>query len=111
RRGRRLRPAGLLGGDGGPLRRARHSPAGAPRPKRDATDAANSTDGTDVTDVTDQGDARAGRLKKTALWIFLALCVVFIAWVAWGFVQFDQDIDHPREGGFSGWQCDAGKDC
>jgi len=86
----------------------RHSPAGAPRPERDATDA---TDPAKSTDVTDRDTAKIGRLRKTALWIFLALCVVFIAWVAWGFVQFDRDIDNPREGGFSGWQCDAGKDC
>ncbi|CAM5636455.1 MULTISPECIES: hypothetical protein [Streptomyces] len=77
----------------------RHSPAGPPRPKREATD------------TTATGDARTGRLKESALWIFLALCVVFIARVAWGFLQFDHDIDNPREGGLSGWQCDAGKDC
>ena len=52
-----------------------------------------------------------GRLKKGALWGVLALCVVFIAWVGWGFLQFDRDVENPREGGFSSWQCDAGKDC
>ncbi|MER0480203.1 hypothetical protein ABR737_17975 [Streptomyces sp. Edi2] len=57
-----------------------------------------------------EADPRA-LLKKLALWAGLALCVAFIAWVAWGFFQFDHDIDHPREGGFSGWQCDAGRDC
>ncbi|MFG2528134.1 hypothetical protein [Streptomyces sp. NPDC048516] len=50
-------------------------------------------------------------MKRLALWAGLALCVAFIAWAAWGFLQFDHDIDHPREGGFSGWQCDAGRDC
>ncbi|MFB6931892.1 hypothetical protein [Streptomyces chartreusis] len=56
-------------------------------------------------------DAPSGLLRKLALWTGLALCLVFIAWVAWGFLQFDHDIDNPREGGFSGWQCDAGRDC
>ncbi|MEV7000794.1 hypothetical protein AB0N62_24335 [Streptomyces sp. NPDC093982] len=50
-------------------------------------------------------------LAKLALWTGLAICIAFIAWVAWGFLQFDHDIDSPREGGFSGWQCDAGRDC
>ncbi|MEV8433891.1 hypothetical protein PGH47_41425 [Streptomyces sp. HUAS 31] len=56
-------------------------------------------------------DAPSGLLRKLALWTGLALCLAFIAWVAWGFIQFDHDIDNPREGGFSGWQCDAGRDC
>ncbi|MER6009410.1 hypothetical protein [Streptomyces bluensis] len=61
---------------------------------------------------THEGNAGLGSvLKKLALWAGLALCIAFIAWVAWGVLQFDQDIDHPREGGFSGWQCDAGRDC
>lgn len=50
-------------------------------------------------------------LAKPALWTGLALCIAIIAWVAWGFLQFDHDIDNPREGGFSGWQCDARHDC
>ncbi|MFI7410277.1 hypothetical protein ACIBU0_16600 [Streptomyces sp. NPDC049627] len=52
-------------------------------------------------------------MKKAALWTGLALCIAFITWVAWGLLRFDHDIDRPREGGFSGWQCDAdrGRDC
>ncbi|MYT72486.1 MULTISPECIES: hypothetical protein [unclassified Streptomyces] len=50
-------------------------------------------------------------LKKIALWAGLVLCVAFIAWVAWGFLEFNHDVDNPKEGGFSGWQCDAGRDC
>ncbi|MEU6308348.1 hypothetical protein [Streptomyces chartreusis] len=75
----------------------RHTPAGQPRPKPDST--------------TRDHVGGGGLLKKVALWTGLALCIAFIAWVAWGFLQFDHDIDHPREGGFSGWQCDAGRDC
>ncbi|EST36172.1 hypothetical protein N566_16590 [Streptomycetaceae bacterium MP113-05] len=58
-------------------------------------------------------DARhgGGLPKKLALWSGLAVCIAFIAWVAWGAVQFDHDVEHPREGGLSGWQCDAGRDC
>ncbi|MFG1666747.1 hypothetical protein [Streptomyces sp. Y7] len=77
--------------------RGRHTPAGPPRPKADSPARADS--------------GSTALLKKLALWTGLALCIAFIAWVAWGFVQFDNDIDHPREGGFSGWQCDAGRDC
>ncbi|WP_327356642.1 hypothetical protein [Streptomyces sp. NBC_01304] len=49
--------------------------------------------------------------KRLALWAGLVLCIAFTAWVVWGFLQFDEDIERPREGGFSGWQCDAGPDC
>ncbi|UNO39452.1 hypothetical protein [Streptomyces sp. MST-110588] len=74
--------------------KGRHTAARQPRPEPDRT-------------------ARPARgvLKKSALWAGLILCVVFIAWVAWGFLRFDHDVEHPREGGFSGWQCDAGRDC
>ncbi|MGW4171933.1 hypothetical protein ACWEGX_34080 [Streptomyces chartreusis] len=75
----------------------RHTPAGQPLPKPDST--------------TRDDVGRGGLLKKVALWTGLALCIAFIAWVAWGLLQFDHDIDNPREGGFSGWQCDAGRDC
>ncbi|NBE56188.1 hypothetical protein [Streptomyces boluensis] len=51
------------------------------------------------------------RVKKVALWAGLALCLAFTAWVAWGLLEFDRDIENPHEGGFSGWQCDAGRDC
>ncbi|MCF2536282.1 hypothetical protein K6168_11515 [Streptomyces sp. FB2] len=51
------------------------------------------------------------RLKTVALWGMLALCVVFIARVGWGFLQFEHDVENPREGGFSGWQCERGEDC
>ena len=77
--------------------KGRHTPAGPPHPKPDST--------------TRDDAGRGGLLKKVALWTGLALCIAFIAWVAWGFLQFDHDIDNPREGGFSGWQCDAGRDC
>ncbi|WP_327591886.1 hypothetical protein [Streptomyces chartreusis] len=77
--------------------KGRHTPAGQPRPEPDST--------------TRDDAGRGGLLKKLALWTGLALCIAFIAWVAWGFLQFDHDIDNPREGGFSGWQCDAGRDC
>ncbi|MFC8244730.1 hypothetical protein [Streptomyces chartreusis] len=77
--------------------KGRHTPAGPQRPKPDST--------------TRHDAGRGGLLKKAALWTGLALCIAFIAWVAWGFLQFDHDIDNPREGGFSGWQCDAGRDC
>ncbi|MFI2190314.1 hypothetical protein [Streptomyces sioyaensis] len=50
-------------------------------------------------------------MRKLALWAGLALCIAFIAWAAWGFIEFDHALEHPREGGFSGWQCDAGRDC
>ncbi|WP_420035848.1 hypothetical protein ACN2WE_29615 [Streptomyces sp. cg28] len=50
-------------------------------------------------------------MKKIALWIGLVLCLAFIAWVSWGLLEFNHDVDHPKEGGFSGWQCDAGRDC
>ncbi|WP_189296742.1 hypothetical protein [Streptomyces albospinus] len=50
-------------------------------------------------------------LKKLALWAGLALCIAFIVWVAWEFIQFDHAVEHPREGGFSGRQCHAGRDC
>ncbi|MGW4873806.1 hypothetical protein [Streptomyces chartreusis] len=77
--------------------KGRHTPAGQPRPEPDSATRDDASPG--------------GLLKKLALWTGLALCVAFIAWVAWGFIQFDNDIDNPREGGFSGWQCDAGRDC
>lgn len=77
--------------------KGRHTPAGPPRPEPSST--------------TRDDSGRGHLLKKAALWAGLALCVAFIAWVAWGLVQFDHDIDNPREGGFSGWQCDAGRDC
>ncbi|MFE2810186.1 hypothetical protein ACFXGG_07000 [Streptomyces nigra] len=51
------------------------------------------------------------RLKTVALWGMLALCVVFIARVGWGFLQFEHDVENPREGGFSSWQCERGEDC
>ncbi|MFC9319152.1 hypothetical protein ACFTWR_32880 [Streptomyces nigra] len=41
----------------------------------------------------------------------LALCVVFTAWVGWGLLPFHRDVENPREGGFSGWQCEGGMDC
>ncbi|WP_353945081.1 hypothetical protein ABII15_28305 [Streptomyces sp. HUAS MG91] len=60
---------------------------------------------------TSNGTGTGSPLKKIALWAGLALCVAFIAWVAWGFLEFNHDVDNPKEGGFSGWQCDAGRDC
>lgn len=56
-------------------------------------------------------EPRTGRRRKLALYLGLALCVVFTAWVVWGFIQFDHAIENPEEGGFSGWQCDAGRSC
>lgn len=99
--------------------KGRHTPAGQPRPKRSQasrpTDGAFSGDGggeSAAGPVAREDDAGPGiLLKKLALWAGLALCIAFIAWVAWGFLQFDHDVDHPRQGGFSGWQCDAGRDC
>ncbi|MDT0458268.1 hypothetical protein RM550_21430 [Streptomyces sp. DSM 41527] len=97
--------------------KGRHSAAGQPLPESPETtrpalvDDVRNGDGRCGPDAP-EGDADPRRLlKKLALWAGLALCVAFIAWVAWGFLQFDHDIDHPREGGFSGWQCDAGRDC
>ncbi|MFE6889789.1 hypothetical protein [Streptomyces sp. NPDC057694] len=52
-----------------------------------------------------------GPMKKIALWAGLVLCVAFIAWVAWGLSEFNHDVDNPKEGGFTGWQCEAGRDC
>ncbi|WP_189040100.1 hypothetical protein [Streptomyces daqingensis] len=59
-----------------------------------------------------EDEAPRGALpKKLALYVVLALCIAFIAWVAWGFLQFDHDIENPHEGDFSAWQCDADRDC
>lgn len=83
--------------------KGRHTPAGPPRPE---------PDGITTRPPGHEDNAGRGRLvKKLALWTGLALCIAFIARVAWGLLQFDHGIDHPREGGFSGWQCDAGRDC
>ena len=95
----------------------RHAPPGQSRPESEGTrppslpnDVRNEPDG--KPGAAHQDDAGSSDpLKKLALWIGLALCIVFIAWVAWGFLQFNDAIDHPREGGFSGWQCDVGRDC
>ncbi|MDT0377424.1 hypothetical protein RM572_01370 [Streptomyces sp. DSM 42041] len=53
----------------------------------------------------------SSRGKQYALWAGLAVCVAFLAWVAWGLIQFDHALEHPQEGGFSGWQCEPGRDC
>ncbi|WP_128435277.1 hypothetical protein [Streptomyces cyaneus] len=101
--------------------KGRHTPAGQPRPESSKStrpalpdDARNRNDGGKPgadPGTHEDGASHGALLKKLALWAGLALCIAFIAWVAWGFLQFDHDIDHPREGGFSGWQCDAGRDC
>ncbi|MGW7056673.1 hypothetical protein [Streptomyces sp. NPDC054887] len=94
--------------------KGRHSGA---RPQPEPSDAARPA----LPDVRSRDDAAPGAheddagpggfLTKLALWVGLTLCIAFVVWVAWGFLQFDQDVEHPREGGFSGWQCDAGRDC
>lgn len=97
--------------------RGRHTPGGQPRPKPDSTSRPAHLDeirnGNDANGrgTHKDGAGRGALLKKLALWIGLAVCIAFIAWVAWGFLQFDHDIENPREGGFSGWQCDADHDC
>jgi hypothetical protein len=97
--------------------KGRHTPAGQPRPESSGItrptlpDDVRNGDGVDGPGAHEDDAGPGGFLKKLALWTGLALCIAFIAWVAWGFLQFDDDVDHPREGGFSGWQCDAGRDC
>ncbi|KIZ16634.1 hypothetical protein [Streptomyces natalensis] len=97
--------------------KGRHSAAGAPRPRPSAPtrpallDDGDGGDGGDGPGAHKDDAGRGGFLKKLALWTGLALCIAFIAWAAWGFIQFDHAVEHPREGGFSGWQCDAGRDC
>lgn len=67
----------------------------------------------------EQQDSEAGApqstggatVRRIALWAGLLLCVVFTALAVWSFVQFDRAIENPQEGGFSGWMCDAGRDC
>ncbi|KUL40262.1 hypothetical protein [Streptomyces regalis] len=97
--------------------KGRHTPAGQPRPGSEGTtppalpnDVRNGNNGNGP-GVQEDEAGPGGLLKRLALWSGLALCIAFIAWVAWGFLLFDHDIDHPREGGFSDWQCDAGRDC
>lgn len=97
--------------------KGRHTAGGRPRPKASETtnpalpEDVRYGDGEDGPGVHEDDAGPGGFPKKLALYAGLALCVAFIAWVAWGFIQFDHDIDNPREGGFSGWQCDAGRDC
>ncbi|MGW7200060.1 hypothetical protein [Streptomyces chryseus] len=95
----------------------RHRGAGRPQPEsahaaRPALpgDVRSGNDG-DAPGAHEDDVAPGGFLKKLALWAGLTLCIAFIVWVARGFLQFDHDVDHPREGGFSGWQCGAGRDC
>ncbi|MEU6846152.1 hypothetical protein ABZ930_30180 [Streptomyces sp. NPDC046716] len=59
----------------------------------------------------ESSESTGSSLKMIALWVGLVLCVAFIAWVAWGLLEFNHDVENPKEGGFSGWQCDAGRDC
>lgn len=48
--------------------------------------------------ATREDDAgREALLKKLALWTGLALCIAFIAWVAWGFLEFDHDVENPAK--------------
>lgn len=53
--------------------------------------------------------ARSGRhwLKTVLLWAAVALTSVIIAAVVVGLVAFDDALEHPEDGGFSGWQCDT----
>ncbi|MEU4968955.1 hypothetical protein ACH4RA_26435 [Streptomyces smyrnaeus] len=37
----------------------------------------------------------------------MALTTVIIAVVVVGLVAFDDALEHPEDGGFSGWQCDT----
>ncbi|ARF52842.1 hypothetical protein [Streptomyces gilvosporeus] len=97
--------------------KGRHSAAGAPRPQPSTPtpparpDNAHNGDSGDGPAAHENGAGRGGLLKRLALWTGLALCIAFIAWAVWGFIQFDYDVEHPSEGSFSGWQCDAGRDC
>ncbi|MGW0316445.1 hypothetical protein [Streptomyces flavidovirens] len=97
--------------------KGRHTGAGRPRSESSGTtrpalpDDARNGDGGDGPGAHPEDASPGGLLNRLALWAGLVLCIAFIAWVAWGFVQFDHDVENPREGGFSGWQCDAGRDC
>ncbi|OEU90360.1 hypothetical protein DB35_03675 [Streptomyces abyssalis] len=91
--------------------KGRHTASGRPeQPEPAAGHGAQDGDGTEQRLAEDEAP-RGGLPKKLALYVVLALCIAFIVWVAWGFLQFDHAIENPREGGFSGWQCDAGRDC
>lgn len=93
--------------------KGRHTASGRPekQPESAAAHAAQNGDGAGERDSPEDEAPRGGLPKKLALYVGLALCIAFIIWVAWGFLQFDHAIENPHEGGFSGWQCDAGRDC
>lgn len=100
------------------MKGGRHMASGPPGKRPPAT-VPNVQDGDDPTQhdlpgargLPEDEAARGTRTKKLALYVVLALCIAFIAWVAWGFLQFDHAIENPHEGDFSGWQCDADHDC
>ncbi|SCK23102.1 hypothetical protein [Streptomyces sp. WMMB 322] len=93
--------------------KGRHTASGRPekQPEPAAGQGAQDEDSAAERDLAEDEAPRGSLPKKIALYAGLALCVAFIIWVAWGFLQFDHAIENPREGGFSGWQCEPGRDC
>lgn len=99
--------------------KGRHSPSGRREKQSKAAIAlsAQDGDGSGERDLRQHGGSpadeapRGGRAKKLSLYVALALCLAFTIWVIYGLIQFDHAIENPQEGGFSGWQCEPGRDC